>query len=171
MHEIKLADGSKGMLFGVFDGHGGQEVSSFCHSHFKNTLVEQDEFVSQDYKRALEKACIRIDGKLKENGIFVAGCTACVVLITPLIIICANCGDSRAVLKNKTSAIALSHDHKPNLKKERKRIAAAGHFIEDERVDGALAMSRALGDLEFKNRIDLNPEEQAVTSLPDITIR
>lgn len=32
-------------------------------------------------------------------------------------------------------------------------------------------MSRALGDLGFKDRIDLKAEEQAVTSFPDVTSR
>ena len=41
------------------------------------------------------------------------GCTACVVLITPDKIYCANSGDSRAVLKMGTEAVALSEDHKP----------------------------------------------------------
>ena len=31
---IKLADGSDGMLFGVFDGHGGKEVAEFTRTHF-----------------------------------------------------------------------------------------------------------------------------------------
>lgn len=29
VHEIELPDGTKGMLFGVFDGHGGKEVSTY----------------------------------------------------------------------------------------------------------------------------------------------
>lgn len=96
---------------------------------------------------------------MKENNVRVAGCTACVVLVTPDTIICSNCGDSRAVLKNKSNAIGLSYDHKPSLKKESRRIGAAGHFVTEDRVDGTLAMSRALGDLGFKDRIDLKAEE------------
>ena len=43
-----------------------------------------------------------------------AGATSCVVLITESKIICANSGDSRAVLYKKGSgAIGLSEDHKP----------------------------------------------------------
>eukprot|EP00438_Fugacium_kawagutii_P005244 Skav235427 [mRNA] locus=scaffold473:50948:52006:- [translate_table: standard] len=43
------------------------------------------------------------------------GCTAVVVLVTPEKIICANAGDSRAVLCRRGRPIALSIDHKPNL--------------------------------------------------------
>ena len=43
-----------------------------------------------------------------------AGATSCVVLITENKIICANSGDSRAVLcKKESEAIGLSEDHKP----------------------------------------------------------
>lgn len=43
-----------------------------------------------------------------------AGATSCVVLITESKIICANSGDSRAVLcKKESEAIGLSEDHKP----------------------------------------------------------
>lgn len=38
--EIELPhDKSKGMLFGVFDGHGGQEVASHAKKHFVNILT------------------------------------------------------------------------------------------------------------------------------------
>ena len=41
------------------------------------------------------------------------GTTACVVLITETEIICANAGDSRAVLTQGVSTYDLSDDHKP----------------------------------------------------------
>ena len=36
--------GQKGMLFGVFDGHGGKEVAVFAEAHFKKVLESQSEF-------------------------------------------------------------------------------------------------------------------------------
>ena len=40
-HPIDLPkDGEKGMLFGVFDGHGGDLASKFAMSHFKDILIE-----------------------------------------------------------------------------------------------------------------------------------
>ena len=87
-----------------------------------------------------------------------AGTTACVVFITDQKIFCANSGDSRAVLCQSKKAIALSEDHKPTLPGERKRITGAGHFVNEERVDGELALSRALGDHYFKDKPALKPE-------------
>ena len=83
---------------------------------------------------------------------FGAGCTACVVLLTPDTIYCANSGDSRAILVNKAGKVTeLSHDHKPDDPGEMKRIKAGGGFVDDGRVQGIIAVSRAIGDWEYKN--------------------
>ena len=58
-----------------------------------------------------------------------------------------------------SSTVALSVDHKPNDDIELKRITAAGHNVMLNRVDGSLALSRALGDLEYKDRNDLSAQE------------
>ena len=42
------------------------------------------------------------------------------------------------------------------------RVEAAGGFVQWNRVDGDLAVSRALGDFTYKNRPDLPAEEQKV---------
>jgi serine/threonine protein phosphatase PrpC len=74
------------------------------------------------------------------------GCTACVVLLTPTEIYCSNAGDSRGVLSKDKQAVPLSYDHKPGNQIEVARIKKANHFVEDDRVDGNLALSRAFGD-------------------------
>lgn len=73
-------------------------------------------------------------------------------LITPEALYCANAGDSRAILVLKSGKIIeLSHDHKPDNDGEMKRVKAAGGFVEDGRVQGIIAVSRAIGDWEYKN--------------------
>jgi protein phosphatase PTC2/3 len=64
----------------------------------------------------------------------------------------------------------LSEDHKPSNTHELKRIQSANHIVEDNRVDGTLALSRALGDFRFKDQIGKEPNEQAVTCNPDIKV-
>lgn len=100
------------------------------------------------------------------------GCTACVVLITPDKIICANIGDSRAILKTGDQVVALSEDHKPNDPKEKERIKNYGMVVSaDGRVDGILAVARAFGDFYFKSKMEaMGPAAQAVTADPDFKV-
>ena len=78
------------------------------------------------------------------------GSTACVILLTMDEIICANVGDSRAVLTQDMSTYDLSDDHKPENEDEAMRIIDAGGSIDDGRVNGKLSLSRAIGDLAYK---------------------
>ncbi len=57
----------------------------------------------------------------------------------------------------------MSEDHKPNNENEIKRIVAAGGWVQLNRVNGNLALSRALGDFIFKRNDSKKAEEQIVT--------
>ncbi len=57
----------------------------------------------------------------------------------------------------------LSYDHKPTDETEMERIISAGGYVEFGRVNGNLALSRAIGDFEFKQSEDLPAEKQVVT--------
>ncbi|KAH7841315.1 hypothetical protein Vadar_028281 [Vaccinium darrowii] len=97
-----------------------------------------------------------------------SGCTACVAIIRNNQLVVANAGDSRCVLSRKGQAYNLSRDHKPDLEAERERILKAGGFIHAGRVNGSLNLSRAIGDMEFKQNKFLPAEKQIVTANPDI---
>lgn len=92
-----------------------------------------------------------------------AGSTAVVVLIKDNKLFCANAGDSRAIASINGNVEILSMDHKPNNDKEFKRICEAGGWVEYNRVNGNLALSRALGDFIFKKNTGKNAESQIVT--------
>lgn len=85
------------------------------------------------------------------------GATACVVFIGKNEIVCSNAGDSRAVLAkgdvSPHTVEELSYDHKPQNDNELRRIENSGHFVEDDRVDGNLALSRAIGDYQYKDKL------------------
>lgn len=98
-----------------------------------------------------------------------AGCTAVCAAIRNGKLVVANAGDSRCILSRGGTAVALTEDHKPTDPDEYARIAKAGGFVADGRVNGSLNLSRALGDLEYKQSKDLPPEEQMVTAAPDIS--
>lgn len=102
------------------------------------------------------------------EGAEMKGCTANVILIKNGTLYVANAGDSRSVLSKAELAVELSTDHKPDMESERTRIIKAGGAVEDGRVDGNLNLSRALGDLHYKNNIALKPEEQMISAEPEI---
>lgn len=63
----------------------------------------------------------------------------------------ANVGDSRAVLsRSNGSVLPLTNDHKADRPDEVDRIRRAGGFVVHKRVMGELAISRAIGDVDFK---------------------
>jgi protein phosphatase 2C family protein 2/3 len=80
-------------------------------------------------------------------------------------------GDSRAIASVRGRVQQLSYDHKPNNELEAKRIIAAGGWVEYNRVNGNLALSRALGDFVFKKNENKAAEEQIVTAYPDVDIK
>lgn len=104
------------------------------------------------------------------------GCTAVCILLTATHVVCANAGDSRAILCRGGKPVELSHDHKPSDAAERERIEAVGGRVEEtrvgqrchSRVNGYLNLSRAVGDLEYKKDLHLGPEKQMISSTPDI---
>jgi len=97
-----------------------------------------------------------------------AGCTAVVAVIVEGELVVANAGDSRCVFSRKGRAVAMSRDHKPQDLDEADRIHKAGGFVTDGRVNGSLNLSRAIGDMEYKQRKDLTPKEHAVTAYPEL---
>lgn len=114
---------------------------------------------------AMEGGDTNVPAKLDRSG-----CTAVAVLLTPTHIICANSGDSRAILCKDNKAYPLSFDHKPANFVEYLRIQKAGGEVKMKRVDGDLAVSRGLGDFRYKRNVDMASDEQKVSSSPEFIV-
>ncbi|KAG5947562.1 hypothetical protein E4U53_006410 [Claviceps sorghi] len=69
----------------------------------------------------------------------------------------ANVGDARIILCRGGKALRLSYDHKGSDENEGKRIANAGGLILNNRVNGVLAVTRALGDVYVKDLVTGHP--------------
>jgi protein phosphatase 2C family protein 2/3 len=169
--DTKKTHPDKLSFFGVFDGHGGDKVALFAGENIHNIIFKQDTFKARDYAQGLKDGFLATDRAILNDPKYdeeVSGCTACVSLLAGNKLYLANAGDSRGVVGIKGRAKPLSQDHKPTLENEKNRITAAGGFVDFGRVNGNLALSRAIGDFEFKKSAELSPENQIVTAYPDV---
>ncbi|EHL00060.1 putative protein phosphatase 2C like protein [Glarea lozoyensis 74030] len=160
-------------FFGVYDGHGGDRVAIFAGENIHQIVAKQEAFKKGDIEQALKDGFLATDRAILNDPRFeeeVSGCTATVAILSSKKIFVGNAGDSRTVLGVKGRAKPLSFDHKPQNEGEKARITAAGGFVDFGRVNGNLALSRAIGDFEFKKSAELAPEQQIVTAYPDVTV-
>lgn len=158
-------------FFGVYDGHGGEKAAIFTGERLHHIVKSTDSYKSKDYINALKEGFLSCDQAiLQDDGMKDddSGCAATSVIVTLDQIICGNAGDSRTIMSINGFAKALSYDHKPSNEGEKARISSAGGYVEMGRVNGNLALSRGIGDFEFKKNIDLPAEEQIVTCYPDV---
>ena len=159
--------------FGVFDGHGGEKAAQFTGKMIPHVLKDTVGYKKQDYVKMFKDGYLAMEVAILEDEEMSkdpSGCAATSVLICDDKIVCGNAGDSRTVMSIDGKCKALSFDHKPTNEGEKARIVAAGGYVDMGRVNGNLALSRGIGDFEFKNAEDLPAEEQAVTALPDVLV-
>ncbi|KAI9051491.1 hypothetical protein LZ554_004537 [Drepanopeziza brunnea f. sp. 'monogermtubi'] len=80
----------------------------------------------------------------------------------------ANVGDARIILCRNGKALRLSYDHKGSDENEGKRVANAGGLILNNRVNGVLAVTRALGDSYMKDLVTGHPYTTETVIQPDL---
>ena len=192
-------------IFGVMDGHGddghfaSKFVSRYIVHRIKNhPMIKKFDEPKEIYKQLVAKgyeiiANIYLDAdvQIQKEKFDVTRSGTTVVLVIQLEdhLICANTGDSRAILiydKNyddnliNSKVYPLSYDCKPELPEEKKRIYESGGVVEkvyysdDEdnpiipfRVWAkgedypGLAMSRSIGDMDAK-KVGVIPNPQIV---------
>ncbi|XP_056903084.1 protein phosphatase 1B isoform X4 [Takifugu flavidus] len=124
-------------------------------------------------KAGIRAGFLRIDEHMRSfselrNGMDRSGSTAVGVIISPKHFIFFNCGDSRAVLYRNSHVCFSTLDHKPCNPRERERIQNAGGTVMIQRVNGSLAVSRALGDYHYKCVDGKGPTEQLVSPEPAV---
>ena len=158
--EEESGPNNKEYTIGVFDGHGlqGHLVSEGIKNYIMNCSNEH--YTSKQKIISMFSSLSKSIETSKNFDVFCSGSTAVVVHITKEKIICANCGDSRAIVISgiNNGIIKISRDHKPELSDEKRRIIAAGGRV--DRIYGmgpyrvwfkdgdypGLAMSRSIGD-------------------------
>jgi len=192
-----------GVYFGVFDGHGGASVSEIAAkqlhknilAHFRQKQVQpasRDEKLKMAIREAFAQTDKEILGLAERKKFEAQGSTAIVTLLhgnpklgTPLRLVVANVGDSRAILCRAGQAVAVSDDHKLDRHDEKKRVERAGGLVlnvrgawriaapvnhgpgkkNSRREYQGLAMTRSLGDTFFKGSSPLSTPDPEVKVL------
>ena len=166
---------SHNILFCLFDGHGGGEVSNFLQknfpNYFKEFLIKSSNNISPNLFTSLFPY---IDDKIKTSNFNQMGSTACTVFITKensnRVLYSANIGDTRCIIISKNGAVKrLSYDHRASEKDEQNRIIESGGIVFAGRVYGQLMLSRAFGDWELKNYGVSNIPYVSKTDIDDIS--
>jgi integrin-linked kinase-associated serine/threonine phosphatase 2C len=151
-------------FYAVYDGHGGSQVSAIAAEKFHEMLVTNEAFANRDYLAAFNQTALQIDALVKEQKL-TAGSTMVAALLDDLALHVLNLGDSEAVLVRQgesAEAVLLSKKHSPTDPEETKRIKDLGGMVMFGRVFGTLAVSRSLGDMEFKeDALFVSPEMYA----------
>lgn len=185
-----LVPGAEMSILGVCDGHGesGHYVSGQVsktlpniiretYGHFIGKVVDLwSTVLLESYKQVVTGL-----GRQSFDSVY-SGSTSVTVVFAGGSLICANVGDSRAVLARRTgdsfTAVALSRDQKPDVEEEKQRIIDFGGRVQAIHIDGedigplrvwlqgedapGLAMTRALGDTLAR--------KCGVISTPEVTI-
>ncbi|CAN1170663.1 Protein phosphatase 2C 57 [Linum perenne] len=167
---IRSDGGHDGFSFAaVLDGHGGFNSVHFLRDElYKECLAALQGgslLNGKDYnaiKEALESAFVNVDSKLltwleMNHAEDESGSTATVVFIASDRLIISHIGDSNVVLSRSGKAEVLTDPHRPygsnkSSLQEIRRIREAGGWINNGRICGDIAVSRAFGDMRFKTK-------------------
>jgi protein phosphatase 1B len=130
-------------FFGVFDGHGGDEISNYVSKELINSILNADkelfellssnnEITSSFYEnrliQAINNGFYNIDDEMRKIRVRTndPGSTAVACLITPTQIYLINLGDSRGFIVSSNQIKITTQDHKPEDEIEKERILNAG---------------------------------------------
>lgn len=165
--QLNIDNNKKKGFFAVFDGHQSDEAARYCSTNLFSEFQKACTSMNDNYEAAFVDAFRTMDAMICKKYHF-SGTTANCIFLLGNRFYCANAGDCRSVLCRGGTAVQLSEDHKPTLASEEQRITKAGCQVENGRVNMRLAVSRAFGDVEFKDNENLSWKEQAITALPDV---
>lgn len=184
--------------FAIFDGHAGTFAAEWCGKKLhliledimrKNPNTPVPELLDQTFTSA--------DQQLEKLPLKNSGCTAATAVLRwedrvtnshsatgspnatesgpskprttrQRVLYTANVGDARIILCRNGKALRLSYDHKGSDENEGKRITNAGGLILNNRVNGVLAVTRALGDAYLKDLVTGHPYTTETVIQPDI---
>ncbi|CAI5531678.1 unnamed protein product [Closterium sp. Naga37s-1] len=148
-------------FFGVFDGHGGTMAARFAAGNIAGNVLKAAQQGAESPEAALVEGFKETDKQFLQQNLG-SGSAVVTCWAAPGSIHVAHAGDCRAVLCRKGAASVLTSDHKASREDERDRIENLGGHVDNFtgtwRVQGVLAVTRGLGDANYKEYITPEPE-------------
>ncbi|XP_060106010.1 protein phosphatase 1F [Heteronotia binoei] len=147
-----MTDGVERAYFAVFDGHGGVDAANYVAAHLHFNIAHHKEIVknpAEALKDSFQKTDEMFLSKARREKLR-SGSTGVAAFIVGNKLHIAWLGDSQVMLVQQGKAVTLMEPHKPEREDERQRIEALGGcvtYMDCWRVNGTLAVSRAIGDL------------------------
>ena len=169
--------------FSIFDGHGGSSCSDFLKNNL-HRYIFQSKYFPLDIPKAIKSGCKKAEEEFynSKNKNKSGSCGLVAIFCNNKVYI-GNVGDCRIIVSEKYGKyiFPLSEDHKPNSKKEKKRIldnkGTVSQTLSNKNIKnpdlpyrvypGGLSVSRAFGDYYAKDiRFGGNPK--VLISTPDV---
>ena len=175
----------------MYDGHAGSEAASFVSLNLHQNLIKTQAFKDGAIGEALKESFAITDMDYCSHSMLTgkkAGCTVVVCLkeVVPDLVSpdgqaattklhVAWAGDSQAILIKDGTGVMLTPAHKPDNPEEKERIESNGGSVikfDIWRVNGTLAVSRSIGDPDYKPFVTCEPDliELTLTGSEDYLI-
>jgi len=157
-------------FIGLYDGHSGSAASKFLSQQFWREIDCLDKIT----KTNLDDIVRRMDQHWSKDPRSSEGSTVLFAVVErpkgnskSYKVMVGWAGDSRAIAVKDGDLKDMSIDHKPSNPAEQARIEHANGWVNNDRVDGELAVSRSFGDWNMKddNNGTLKYHELKVTAV------
>ena len=182
-------------FFGIMDGHGesGDMIAEYILNEFNKVFNDKSNFISTElssnsiyhklHKKEysfIKRKFNEIDEDISRNKNFdsdFSGSTCNILMLINNSIICANVGDSRAIVVEMDDnlnfkSISISIDHHPTVNSEKERILAKGGIIKACDTDGPLRVwvndSAYYGACNTRSMGDVVLKKAGIISIPEI---
>lgn len=169
----KLIGDESVSFYGVFDGHGGEGASQFVRDNLPRIIVNDANF-PLELEQVVTRSFMETDAAFArscalESGLS-SGTTALTAMIFGRSLLVANAGDCRAILSRRGLAFEMSKDHRPCYEKERLRIESLGGFVEDEYLNGHIAVTRAIGNWHIQGLKEMGEHLGPLSAEPELKL-
>nr|BAN41176.1 protein phosphatase 2C, putative [Entamoeba invadens] len=158
-------------LYCIFDGHGGRTASQHAAKIVGGMVTE---ILKRDIaiEEKIEDIYAELNLSIKDNKIDYPGSCALMCIIDKFgdkrTIYMSNAGDSMGYILSTSGVTCMSEEHNTKNSEEITRLQNSGALIMSGRVNGVIAVTRALGDHYIKQWIVSAPYMKAAEVTSDM---